>query len=417
MAEYYVATNGNDGANGSLDAPWRTINRGANALSPGDTLYVRGGEYRERVIISSSGSIDAPITVRNYAAESPAIDGGGVSIPTYGGLLDITGHNVVVDGLTVRNVPVSSLRTRRGVRVYGSTANRVRNVVIRNCTIHDIEEIGLLFFAADGCVADNCRGYNLDMYFHPSVRPNGDWGGGFVMSGRAINCAIKNCEVSDCWGEAIIIDKGSDNCVIEGNTVYAHWAPVYIHRSTNCAIRGNFIYGIVMADNVLSRGIAIGNELATYNLGYGVTRYTVIENNIVVGCNIGIDGDAWDISESFQDLVIRHNTIVNCRSGLTIGARGGNTGVVENNLFYGNTTQVAYCAGLDFRNNAWTSNPGEGYWSAGDVVGDPDMVNPNAAFDRGTGNPDNYRLNASSPCIDAAYPSNLATDFWGNERG
>ncbi|MGZ6792340.1 MAG: hypothetical protein ACXVFV_05260, partial [Mycobacteriales bacterium] len=43
-ATYYVSTTGSDTAAGTLSAPWRTVKRGMQALYPGDTLYVRGGE-------------------------------------------------------------------------------------------------------------------------------------------------------------------------------------------------------------------------------------------------------------------------------------------------------------------------------------------------------------------------------------
>ena len=47
-ATYYVSTSGNDGNNGtSLSTPWRTINKAAQTMVAGDTVYVRGGTYRE----------------------------------------------------------------------------------------------------------------------------------------------------------------------------------------------------------------------------------------------------------------------------------------------------------------------------------------------------------------------------------
>jgi hypothetical protein len=39
---YYVAVNGNDHNNGSLEAPFATIQRAENTVEPGDTVYIRG---------------------------------------------------------------------------------------------------------------------------------------------------------------------------------------------------------------------------------------------------------------------------------------------------------------------------------------------------------------------------------------
>jgi len=47
----YVAPNGSDSAAGTIAAPYRTINRAVSAASTGDTIILRGGVYRESVVI------------------------------------------------------------------------------------------------------------------------------------------------------------------------------------------------------------------------------------------------------------------------------------------------------------------------------------------------------------------------------
>src|ERR1700704_4454534 len=56
-ANYYVATNGSDANPGtSTNAPWRTVQKAAITLAPGDTAFVRGGIYSELVTVNVSGS-------------------------------------------------------------------------------------------------------------------------------------------------------------------------------------------------------------------------------------------------------------------------------------------------------------------------------------------------------------------------
>ena len=75
-ATYYVSTTGNDTAgNGSVNSPWRTITKGQSMLSPGDTLYVRGGTYYESVTITVQGTYGNPVTIRAYPGETPVLDG------------------------------------------------------------------------------------------------------------------------------------------------------------------------------------------------------------------------------------------------------------------------------------------------------------------------------------------------------
>jgi len=74
---YFVhPTTGDDKADGSEKAPWRTIARAAGALKPGDTLVLRGGVYYERVSLSLAGTAAAPITIRSAPGELAVVDAG-----------------------------------------------------------------------------------------------------------------------------------------------------------------------------------------------------------------------------------------------------------------------------------------------------------------------------------------------------
>jgi hypothetical protein len=74
-ATYYVATNGSDSANGSFATPWRTIQKAATVMMPGDTTFVRGGVYRETVVPARSGTPTARITYAAYSNEVVTIVG------------------------------------------------------------------------------------------------------------------------------------------------------------------------------------------------------------------------------------------------------------------------------------------------------------------------------------------------------
>lgn len=70
LASYYVATDGNDTQTaGSLDAPFATIGRASKFAQPGDTIFLRGGVYREQVELARSGTAGSPITFQAYGNE------------------------------------------------------------------------------------------------------------------------------------------------------------------------------------------------------------------------------------------------------------------------------------------------------------------------------------------------------------
>jgi hypothetical protein len=78
-ATYYLdAVNGLDTNPGTSEQPWKTISYalGKNSpVGPGDTVYLRGGTYREQVEIKKYGTSGNWITVKNYPGETPIIDG------------------------------------------------------------------------------------------------------------------------------------------------------------------------------------------------------------------------------------------------------------------------------------------------------------------------------------------------------
>ncbi|SDP13893.1 Carbohydrate binding domain-containing protein [Paenibacillus sp. yr247] len=73
---YYVDTNGSDTNNGtSFSTPFRTIQQAANVATGGDTVYIRGGTYRETVTPVNSGTSGNPITYQNYNGETVVMSG------------------------------------------------------------------------------------------------------------------------------------------------------------------------------------------------------------------------------------------------------------------------------------------------------------------------------------------------------
>lgn len=69
---YYVSNSGNDSNPGTISAPWRTMQKAMDTLLPGDTLYVRGGQYngiQTGWSFEYSGTETQPITVTNYPGE------------------------------------------------------------------------------------------------------------------------------------------------------------------------------------------------------------------------------------------------------------------------------------------------------------------------------------------------------------
>ncbi len=123
-ANYFVATNGNDTAEGSLAKPLATLTEANQRVKSGDTVFIRGGKYALPakqtigVELSQSGEAGKPIQFFAYTNETPVLDGSALAgRGRIVGLL-ISGDWIHVRGLEVCNVP--SRGTSYGIWIKGA---------------------------------------------------------------------------------------------------------------------------------------------------------------------------------------------------------------------------------------------------------------------------------------------------------
>ncbi|NIP93588.1 MAG: hypothetical protein GWO24_09075, partial [Akkermansiaceae bacterium] len=88
-ADLFVSPDGDDASPGTIAAPFATVQRAAETAQPGDTLFLRGGTYRERVDFSSgegnSGTPGNEIVVKPYAGEPVTLSAFEVVVPGQNG--------------------------------------------------------------------------------------------------------------------------------------------------------------------------------------------------------------------------------------------------------------------------------------------------------------------------------------------
>ncbi|MCZ2113885.1 MAG: DUF1565 domain-containing protein, partial [Anaerolineae bacterium] len=138
MATYYVdGKSGNDSANGSSGAPWKTLGKAAKGVKPGDEVRIRTATYYEELTIGTANT-----SWRADTGHTPVLDGrwheglmsnGKMPAPgpnhlpiggQYSSMIQIKGNGVLIDGLTIQNSAAG-----------GIGMGSVNDVVVRNCRI------------------------------------------------------------------------------------------------------------------------------------------------------------------------------------------------------------------------------------------------------------------------------------------
>ena len=73
--EFVVSPTGDDDTEGSPDKPYRTIQKAADVMGPGDTCTIEGGIYRETIRVKASGTPGKPIRFVAGAGETVVLSG------------------------------------------------------------------------------------------------------------------------------------------------------------------------------------------------------------------------------------------------------------------------------------------------------------------------------------------------------
>ncbi len=408
---YYVAKNGNDNNPGTEAQPWRTITKAANTAVAGNTIYVRAGTYNERLVPAKSGSPGNYITFSAYPGEIVTIDGTGISVPTYNGLIHISNKNYIrISGLRIVNSQWA------GIWVADDSSY----ITIEKNYIYNTSSSGILMgnghhYIADGNEIEKGSNdttgdssiqeiisiqYNADTfevknnYVHDGGNPT--WGGeGIVAKQGSSNGLIHNNVVSDVKSTGIYIDAYSTT--VSNISVYSN----RLQNTDNTGIGvsgevGGTAHDIYIYNNIIS-GAQVGIRIPSYNDGTvsNLNNIKIINNDIYDngratgggGILIGQYPNTY-----INDLVVRNN-IISRNSNYQIASNSTDSNIDHNidhnmiDVFTGRSDEIH----------------GNYY-----IEGDPQFVNPASG---------DFHLRNTSPAIDKGSPDGAPNvDFEGNPR-
>jgi hypothetical protein len=119
-ADYYISPSGSDSNSGSSTLPWKTIQKAANLVNPGDTVYLKGGTYYQYTRFERGGSSSSGVTFTTQNGEIAVLDG---SLVAPNPPDPWAGRNGVVaiytNYLTFKNIEITKSAVQ-GIVLYGS---------------------------------------------------------------------------------------------------------------------------------------------------------------------------------------------------------------------------------------------------------------------------------------------------------
>jgi parallel beta-helix repeat protein len=384
-AVYYVAPGGNDSNPGTESKPWKTIQKAARTLAPGDTVYIRAGTYQERVTPQNSGSAGAVITYAAYPGEAPVMDGSGVSMPNaLAGLFDVSGRNYIrLSGLRVINagpganhvailVDHASYITIENSSTYNSTSSGIsvwnsHHITLRNNTIQLAVNGGM-----QECITIG-GSYTFDVY-----------------NNLVLECKREGIDAKDGSYDGRIYSnqvRGADSIGIYVDAWDKYTHDIQIYQNVVSDSPGCSAFGIASEEGGLLKNIQVFNNLAYGNYAYGLevsrccsTSHPMdgisIVNNTFYKNGASWGGGIWMDNPQATNVVIRNNLVsqnMEFQVAVATDVPAANV-IVDHNLIDG-----------------YRKFPGETYGTAS-VKAVPRFVNAAAG---------DFHLQSISPAIDA----------------
>ena len=288
--EYWVSPRGNYCAAGSESAPWRTLQRAANQVVPGDTVHILAGNYRG-FNVTRGGTASARITFR--ARPGAVINQAWSSSGNHYGINSSGNSYLTIEGFTFTpgtSDPKWFAAIRlSGIAPGGTPPNWVKGNTIRNNTCR-------MRIVGQSSTPDG-----LGIY--------ASWQNGLV---------VENNTVSGTFDSGIYVANSSRNYTIRGNTVY------------NCGAQ------------------AIHNNGDASQGGPGINTNALVENNICHNTGFGAGGQAISC-DGVQDSRIQNNLIYDAHAkGISLYAVTA-AGGCKRNFIVNNTVLTALDGGAALR--------------------------------------------------------------------
>jgi parallel beta-helix repeat protein len=289
-ATYYVAATGNDASPGTEAAPFRTLNRGVQGLSPGDTLYIKSGTYAESLenTIPGGTSWSSPVTVAAAPGETVTLRP--ASGPYVVSFVGASKQYIVVRGLILDSANVGSY----GVIFYGdqggSGGTFPHHIRLADSEIKNSRLSGVMVFT----------GSNYHEFLNLKVHDNGsEKGHGLYIASS--NNLVEKCAVYRNAGFGVHVYSSkytgmTNNNIVQNNQVYENvqlrssGAGIILSSGSGNLASNNLVWGnqdgIVVALNGVSQAKVYNNTVYAnrrYGIKIGSASQTKVQNNIIYG--------------------------------------------------------------------------------------------------------------------------------------
>lgn len=270
-ATYHVRTDGDDSNDGlSSGTAWKTIQKAANMVVAGDTVYVGDGTYDETISLVADGTVANPIQFFAETAGNVVVQ----SSSTHTFDLNDANH-IRLDGLTIRGGTSVAVYIRGGAGIVFANCDMSNSVYVFDtencdfsvfrCQVHDSTDDAFEIGSGTTILVQDSQIYAAGYDgFHTNT-----------SSGSTIT--IQRCRIYDNGRHGIRTDGCSvslSNCLLtgNGNGSYGYGEGIHVQSNSStliehCSIINNNRYGVKSQN---SGSTVLKNSIIAFNGSYGL---------------------------------------------------------------------------------------------------------------------------------------------------
>ncbi|UXX81082.1 T9SS type A sorting domain-containing protein [Reichenbachiella carrageenanivorans] len=386
---YYVATTGNDSNNGSLNTPWKTIQKAAAVAGAGDHVYIKKGTYYNNVVIANSGTSSNWLTFDAFPGDEHQV------ILNNAAFKLVRKNYVRISGMKVQN-------GHNGFNIEGPCEGiQISNNHTYNTFSSGIIAWGVPFGSDPG---DYNNIYNLKILDNKVEKAcNGGWNECITLANGVVDFEIAGNEVFNGGdpingGEGIDLKAGVRNGSVHDNYIHGLTRRgIYLDGGGTLGFAAPSVRDINVYNNKVTNCVGAGMAIMTEGSG-DVYNINVYNNLFYENTEDGMMYYKHPVGTGLvYNCHLTNNTIYNNgRYGILINFTGATNLTVRNNISYNNS------------NNNYSRTNGSGTTSNNLFSLNPLFANAGIA---------DFKLQSGSPAINTGTATQAPSlDYDGNSR-
>jgi hypothetical protein len=329
--EYFVSLKGFDNNPGTVDNPFRTIQKASGQVKPGDTITIRGGTYLLDAQFKPQGGEQGNwVVYRSMPGEKAILDGSEIYVVDGGNkgqLFSRTTQGVVqiekASYVKFENIGVINSRAA-GFIVRGPSTH----IILDSCTTDRTYNSGIGLWYADSVKVYNCevvrandREYRNAEVPRPGEAPHEAIS---ICGARFFDVAYNH--VHNCYKEGIDCKEVSRYGIIHHNYVHDVPRQAYYVDAWFGLLEDIELYENVAHDSAWGFAISVeGKESEVRNIRF---HHNVIYNMKAAGVLFGV----WGGDGPRSDIHIFNNTFYNCGSPRWFSGGVGSIDILSKNF-------------------------------------------------------------------------------------